>query len=72
MSITYKIFLISILIAFSFPAQAQEQVERHYRVEIIVFRHLDGTSDTAPEETLRDLTHVLDLDAPPATEEELA
>lgn len=45
-------------------ATAQQDVERHYRVELIVVRHLSGSSDSAPQEELRDLTDVLDLYAP--------
>lgn len=43
---------------------AQQKTERHYRVELIVVRHLSGSSDTAPQADLRDLSAVLDLYAP--------
>lgn len=45
-------------------ATSQQNVERHYRVELVVVRHLAGVSDSAPQHELRDLTDVLDLYAP--------
>jgi len=44
--------------------KSQQQGERHYRVELIVVRHLAGSSDSAPQDELRNLTAVLDLYAP--------
>lgn len=64
MTKSYKLFLIIFLMSMPLASTAQQDVERHYRVELIVVRHLSGNSDSAPQEELRDLTDVLDLYAP--------
>lgn len=58
--------LPALLLALALPQQlsAQQETQRHYRIELIVVRHLAGSSDTAPEQELRDLSAVLDLYAP--------
>jgi len=48
----------------SLPLAAQDQPERRYRVEMIVVRHLSGSSDPTPQTSLRDHTDLLDLYAP--------
>lgn len=61
----YRLFFAFFLIFSSGQIYAQEKTERHYRVELIVVRHLDGYSDSTPQQRLRDLGDVLDLYAPP-------
>ncbi len=51
------------------PLAAQPEAERHYRVELIVLRHLAGNSDTTPQTDLRDLSGILDLYPPPVAED---
>lgn len=60
----YKIYFILFITQLSVcqPAFAQEQ---RYRVELLVLRHLRGTSDLTPQSTLRDFTAALDILAPP-------
>jgi hypothetical protein len=64
MTIVYRILLILVMTALSLPLAAQEQPERRYRVEMIVVRHLSGSSDPTPQTSLRDHTELLDLYAP--------
>ncbi len=60
--------LLALLLGLVLPQQssAQQEPQRHYRIELIIVRHLAGSSDTAPEETLRDLSEILDLHVPAA------
>ncbi len=65
----YRLFILLFLtlmpaLLMAQQAVSQPQAERHYRVELIVVRHLAGTSDSAPQDELRDLSEVLDLYAP--------
>jgi hypothetical protein len=64
MTITYRIFLTLILLGVWLTSAAQDDTERRYRVELIVVRHLAGSSDTAPQPSLRDMSAILDLYAP--------
>ena len=50
------------------PAVTQEapvKSDPRYRVELLVFRHLDGTEEGSPEAVLRDFSAALDLLTPP-------
>ena len=58
-------FFIFVLTLGAMPLAAQPETERHYRVELIVLRHLAGKSDTTPQTDLRDLKAALDLFPPP-------
>lgn len=64
MSVVYRIFFTFLLVSISAPSAAQPETERHYRVELIVVRHLAGSSDSTPQQQLRDLSEILDLYAP--------
>ena len=64
MSVVYRLFFTVFIIIVSAPSSAQVEPERHYRVELIVVRHLAGSSDSTPQQHLRDLTELLDLYAP--------
>jgi hypothetical protein len=64
----YRIFLILILICMTGPdAYASERI---YRVELLVFRHLQGVAESSPQTTLRGFSSALDL-WPPAPAEAL-
>jgi hypothetical protein len=64
MSVVYRLFFTALLVCVSASSIAQDEPERHYRVELIVVRHLAGSSDSTPQQQLRDLTELLDLYAP--------
>jgi len=69
MTIPQRLFsgFILLTLGLALPQQlpAQQETQRHYRVELMVVRHLGGSSDTAPHQTLRDFSEILDLYAPP-------
>jgi hypothetical protein len=44
--------------------------EERFRVELLVLKHLDGFSDTTPQESLRDFSEALDLLLPPEDEDQ--
>lgn len=64
MSVVYRLFFTIFLIFVSAPSIAQVEPERHYRVELIIVRHLAGSSDSTPQQHLQDLSELLDLYAP--------
>lgn len=57
--------VLVLVLVLSQQLAAQQETQRHYRIELIVVRHLAGSSDTAPQETLRNFSDILDLHAPP-------
>jgi hypothetical protein len=65
----YRLFFIITLMLGALPLAAQPETERHYRVELIVLRHLAGSSDSTPQTDLRDLSEVLDLYPPPVEDQ---
>jgi len=64
MKLSHNLILVVILLALPVCLPAQEETQRHYRVELIVVRHLAGSSDSTPQDSLRDFTTMLDLHAP--------
>lgn len=62
------IFTLPVVVCSISSAQAQEY---RYRVELLVLRHLDGHSQVAPQDSLRDFSAGMDLWLPATDEEEL-
>ncbi len=62
------IFTLSVAVCGMSSVQAQEY---RYRVELLVMRHLDGHSQVAPQDSLRDFSASMDLWLPATDEEAL-